>query len=131
MEEYSLVIRNKTGFTPSSMGSAVPEGAAVDLIVLLSGSPSSSLATPEDEGDWIPTQGPDCVSSGSDDEVVAHDNGSLESGATSPVDVILVDETRSASVVRHNDGGSDRENSKTHLCHPSTHTLNRLTQSSP
>jgi Ras-related protein Rab-7A len=83
----------------------------IDELVPLSGSPSSSLATPEDEGDWIPTQGPDRVSSGSDDEVAVHDDGSLESGAASPVDIILVDETHSASVVHHNDVGSDRENS--------------------
>ncbi|KAF8502813.1 hypothetical protein F5888DRAFT_1667366 [Russula emetica] len=98
----------------SSTGSAVSEGAALDFIdelVPLSGSASSSLATPEDERDWIPTQGPDRVSSGSDDEVAVHDNGSLESGAGSPVNIILVDETHSASVVHHNDFGSDRENS--------------------
>ena len=82
----------------------------IDELVPLSGSPSS-LATPEDERDWIPTQGPDRVSSESDDEVVAHDNGSLESGDTRPVDIILVDETHSASVVHHNDVGSDGENS--------------------
>ncbi|KAF8502932.1 hypothetical protein F5888DRAFT_1125636 [Russula emetica] len=95
-------------------GSAVSEGAALDFIdelVPLLGSPSSCLAAPEDERDWIPTQGPDCVSSGSDDEVVVHDNGSLESGAASPVDMILVDETHSASVLHHNDVGSDWENS--------------------
>jgi Ras-related protein Rab-7A len=115
MDEYCLiVVGNKTDLTPSSTGSAVSEGAALDFIdelVPLSGSPSSSLATPEDERDWILTQGPDRVSSGSDDEVVAHDNGSLESGATSPVDIILVDETHSASVAHHNDVGSDGENS--------------------
>jgi hypothetical protein len=74
MDEYCLlIVRNKTDLAPSSMGSAVPEGAALDFIdelVLPSESPSSSLATPEDERDWIPTQGPDPVSSGSDDEVV-------------------------------------------------------------
>jgi hypothetical protein len=60
----------------------------IDELVPLLGSPSSSLATPEekDERYWIPTQGPDCVSSGSDDEVVAHNNGSLES---SPVDLTV------------------------------------------
>ena len=49
----------------------------IDELVPLLGSPSSS-------------------SSGSDDEVVAHDNGSLESGAASPADIIHVDETHSA-----------------------------------
>ena len=112
MEEYCLVVvGNKTDLAPSSTGSAVSEGTALDFIdelVPLSGSPSSSLATPEDERDWIPTQGPDRVS---DDEVVAHDSGSLESGAASPVDIILVDETQTASVVRHNDVGLDGGNS--------------------
>ena len=116
MEEYCLVVvGNKTDLAPSSTGSAVSEGAALDFIdelVPLSGSPSSSLATPEDERDWIPTQqGPDRFSSGSDNEVVAHDNGSLESDATSPVDIVLVDETHSAHIVHHNDVGSDGENS--------------------
>jgi hypothetical protein len=114
MEEYCLVVvGNKTELALSSTSSAVPERAALDFIdelVLLPGSPSSSLATPEDERGWIPAQGPDRVSSESDDEVVAHDNGSLELGAASPVDIIHVDETHSASVV-HNDVGSDRENS--------------------
>jgi hypothetical protein len=110
-----VVVGNKTDLAPSSTGSAISEAAALDFIdelVPLSGSPSTScLATPEDERDWVRTQGPDHVSSGYDDEVVAHDNGFLESGAASPVDVILVDETHSASVVYHNDVGSDRENS--------------------
>ena len=107
MEHFCLVVvGNKTDLAPSSTDSAVSEGAALDFIdelVPLSGSPSSSLATLEDERDWIPTQGPDRVSSESDDEVVAHDNGSLKSGAASRVDIILVDETHSASVVHHND----------------------------
>ena len=107
------MVGNKTDLAPSSTGSAVSEEAALDFIdelVPLSGSPSSSLATSEDERDWIPTQGPDCVS-GSNDEVVAHDNGSLESGAASPVGIILVDETHSVSVVHGNDVGPERENS--------------------
>ena len=82
-----------------------------DKLVPLSGSPSNTLSqktTLEDEGIGYLTQGPDRVSSGTDDEVAAHDNGSLES---SPVDVILVDETHSASVVHFNDVGSDGENS--------------------
>jgi hypothetical protein len=105
VEEYCLVVvGNKTDLAPSSTGSAVSEGAAlefIDELVPLSGSPSSSLATPEDERDWVTTQGPDRVSSGSDGEVVAPDNGSLESGAASLVDIILVDETHSASVVHY------------------------------
>jgi Ras-related protein Rab-7A len=109
-----VVVGNKTDLAPGSTDSAISEGAPLDFIdelVPLSGSPSSSLATQEDERGWIPTQGPDRVSRGSDDEVVAHDNGSLESCAASPVDIILADETHSASVVHHNDVGSDRENS--------------------
>jgi hypothetical protein len=107
------VVGNKIELAPGSTDSAISEGAPLDFIdelVPLSGSPSSSLATPEDERGWIPTQGPDRVSCGSDDEVVAHDNGSLESCAAIPVDIILVDETHSASIVHHNDVGSDREN---------------------
>lgn len=51
------------------------------------------------------------LSSGSDDEVAAHDNGSLESGTASPVDIIHADETHPASVVHHhNDVDSVREN---------------------
>ncbi|KAI0274015.1 hypothetical protein BGY98DRAFT_997181 [Russula aff. rugulosa BPL654] len=60
MEEYCLIIvGNKTGVTPSSTASAVPEGAVLDFInelVPLSGSPSSGLATSEDERDWLPMQ---------------------------------------------------------------------------
>jgi hypothetical protein len=55
MEEYCLVVvRSKADLAPSSTGSAVPERVALDFIdelVPLSGSPSSSLATPEDERD--------------------------------------------------------------------------------
>ena len=115
MEEYCLVVvGNKTDLAPSSTGSAVSEGAALDFIdelVPLSVSPSSSLATPEDERDWIPTQGSDRVYSGSAEEVVAHDNGSLESDAASPVDIILIDETLSMGVIPHNNVSSDGENS--------------------
>jgi Ras-related protein Rab-7A len=114
MGEFCLVVvGNKTDLAPSSTDSAVSEGAALDFVdelVPLSGSPSSSLATLEDERDWVLAQGPDRVSLGSDDEVVSHDNGSVESGAPSPVDIILVDETHSASV-HHSDVGSDGENS--------------------
>jgi hypothetical protein len=124
MEEYRLVVvGSKTDLAPSSTGSGFSEGAAlefIDELVPLSGSPSSSLAKPEDERDWIPTQGPDRVSSGSGDEVVT-----LESGAASPVDIILVDETHSASVVHHNDVGSDRENSiPTYAILPRTPSIN-------
>ena len=112
MEEYCLVVvGNKTDLAPSPTDSAVSEGAALDFIdelVPLSGSPSSSLATPEDERDWIPAQGHDGVS---DDEVVAHGDESLGPDGASPVDIILVDETHSASVVYHNDVGSDGGNS--------------------
>jgi Ras-related protein Rab-7A len=108
------VVGNKTDLAPSSTGPTVSEAAALDFVdelVPLSGSPTSSLATPEDERDWVLTQGPDRVPGGSNDEVVAHDNATLESGAASPVDIILVDETHSVSIVHHNDVGSDRENS--------------------
>jgi hypothetical protein len=68
-------------------------------------------------------QGPDRFSAGPDDEVIAYENESLESGTASPVDVILVDETHSASGVHHNDVGSDRENSiPSFATHRSTHT---------
>jgi hypothetical protein len=56
-------------------------------------------------------QGPDRVSSVSNDEVVAHSNESLESVAASPVDIILVGATLSTSVVHHNDVDSDRDHS--------------------
>ena len=55
-------------------------------------------------------KGADRVSSRSGDEAVAHDNGSLESGTAGPVDIILVDETHSASIVHHNDISSNSEN---------------------
>ena len=53
---------------------------------------------------------------GSTSRVVVHDIGILDSGASGPVDIILVDETHSA-VVHHitpgadNDVGNDRLNS--------------------
>lgn len=60
-------------------------------------------------------QGPHCVggsiSNGSDNEVIAHDNRSLESGATSPVDIILVDKTHSTNIVHHNHVSLNWENS--------------------
>ncbi|KAF8502926.1 hypothetical protein F5888DRAFT_1868334 [Russula emetica] len=67
---HALNLGNKTDLAPSSTGSTVSKTAALDFIedlVPLSGSPFSSLVTPEDERDCIPTQGPDRVSSGSDD----------------------------------------------------------------
>jgi hypothetical protein len=67
-----VVVGNKTGLAPSSTGSAISEGAPLDFIdefVPLSGSPSSSIAKP------IRAQGRDLVSSGSDDDVVAHEMG--------------------------------------------------------
>jgi Ras-related protein Rab-7A len=121
MDEYCLVVvGNKTDVVPGSKDRAVSEGAALDFIDELvppSGSPSSSLATPEDQGDWIPRHVPDRVPSGSDDGVVAHDNGSLDSDAAGPLDIILVDGTHSTTVVHHsipdadNDVGADGENS--------------------
>ena len=56
------------------------------------------------------------VPSGPDIEVVVHDNGTPDSHASGPVDVILVDETHSA-VVHHaipdgdNDVGAEWEDS--------------------
>ena len=46
---------------------------------------------------------------GLDNDVVAHDNRSRESGAASPADIILVDGTHSAGVVHHSDVCLDRE----------------------
>ena len=61
-------------------------------------------------------------SRGSDDVFVVHDNGSLESGAATPVDIILI-VTYSSSVVQHNDVGSDRE-TQYPLLPSSTRTFN-------
>jgi hypothetical protein len=58
------------------------------------GSPSSSLATPKDEGDWMPGQVPEHVPCVPSTEVVAHNNGA--SGAAGFVDIILADEPYSA-----------------------------------
>lgn len=114
-EEYCLVVvGNKTDLAPSSKGCAVSEGAAlsfIDELVPSSGSPSSSLATPEDEGDWMPRHVLDGVPSGPDGEVVAHNNGTLDSDSAGPVDIILVDETRSTVADADNGVGANRENS--------------------
>jgi hypothetical protein len=60
MEEYCLVIfGNRSDLMPSSIGSAVSEWVGLgffDELVSLSRSLSSNLATPEDEGDWLPSQ---------------------------------------------------------------------------
>jgi Ras-related protein Rab-7A len=57
-EDYCLVVvGNKTDLVSGSEGRAVSEEAALDFIDELvppSGSPSSSLATPEDGGDLTP-----------------------------------------------------------------------------
>lgn len=50
-----------------------------------------------------------------------HDNRSPESGVASPVDVVLIDETQSASIAHHDDVGSDWENTQYPLL-PSPHT---------
>jgi Ras-related protein Rab-7A len=114
-EEYCLVVvGNKTDLAPSSKGRAVSEGAAlsfIDELVPPSGSPSSSLATPEDEGDCMPKHVLDGVPSGSDGEVIAHDNGILDSDTGSPVDIILVDEAHSTVADADNCVSADREHS--------------------
>jgi hypothetical protein len=51
-----------------------------------------------------------------DAKIVAHDNGTLDSDASGPVDIILVDETHSTDVHHptpdaDNDVGADGENS--------------------
>ena len=51
-----------------------------------------------------------------------HANRSLESGTASPVDIILVDETHSASPPQRCQFGRGKLNAH-HLCHPSTHHL--------
>jgi Ras-related protein Rab-7A len=108
-----VVVGNKTDLAPSSTGSAVSEEAAlsfIDELVPSSGSPSSSLATPEDDGDWIPRHVLERVPSGSDGEVVAHDNGTLDSDSAGPVDIILVDETHPTIPDANSDAGVDGEN---------------------
>ena len=67
----------------------------IDGLAPAFGSPSSSLATPEDEGDWMPKHEPDRAPG---DEVVAHDNEPLDLGASGPVDITLADETHSTVV---------------------------------
>ena len=80
-KDYCLVVvGNKNNLVSSSEGRTVSEEAALDFIDALvppSGSPSSSLATPEDGGDLTPRtrHAPDIVPSGPDVEVVVHDNG--------------------------------------------------------
>ena len=120
-----MVVGNETDLVSSSEGRAVSEEAALDFIDELVppsgsplGSPSSSLATPEDGGSLTPRTRhvSDLVPSGPDVEIVIHDDGTLDSDASDPVDIILVDETHSA-VVHHtipdrdNDVGVDGEDS--------------------
>jgi hypothetical protein len=66
----------------------------IDELVPLSGSSSSSLATLEDEGDWMSGQVSAHVPCGPDTEVVVYNNGA--SDAAGHVDIILVDEPYSA-----------------------------------
>lgn len=80
------MVGSKTGLRSALRGYALD---FIDELVPLSGSPPRTLPTPEDEGDWIPTQRPDHVSSGAD-EVVVHDNRSPESGVVTPVNIILM-----------------------------------------
>ena len=70
----------------------------IDELVLRSGSSSSIPATPEDEGDWTPGHLPGHAPSGPDAEVVVYDDEALDPDDVGPVDIILVDETRSAVV---------------------------------
>ena len=98
MEECCVgVVENKTNLVSSSEGRAVSEEAALDFINELApslGSPSNNLATSEDQGDWTHTYVFNHVSSGSNAEVIIHDNGTLDS------DIILVDEAH-FGVVHH------------------------------
>ena len=96
-----------------SEGRAVSEEAAlnfIDELVPPSGSPSSSPATPEDGGDLTPRARHiyGLIPGSPDDEVVVHNDDSLDSDASGPVDIILVDETHPA-VVHHTgpDGDND------------------------
>ena len=77
------------------------------------GSPSSSLATPEDGGDLTPRTRhvTDLVPSGPDVEVVVHDDDTPDSDASGPVGIILVDETHSTIPDGDNDVGADGEDS--------------------
>ena len=59
---------------------------------------------------------------GFDNDFVAHDNRSRESGVASPADIILVDGTHSASAVHHDDVCLDRESSCPTMA-SSTHIL--------
>ena len=70
----------------------------IDELVPPSGSSSRIPATPEDEGDWTPGHLPGHAPSGPDAEVVVHDGETLDPDDVGPVDIILVDETRSAVV---------------------------------
>ena len=80
-----MVVGNKTDLLSTSVGHAVPEEAALDFIHRWG--PSSSLATPEDEGDRTLRHVFSLVSSGPNVEVVAHDNETLVSDAVGPVDI--------------------------------------------
>ena len=94
-----LETRNKTDLVSSPEGRVASEEATsylIDKLVPLSGSPSSSLATPEDEGDWTPRQVSEHIPGGPDAEVVVHNDGAPDSDAGAPVDIILVDESYSA-----------------------------------
>ena len=66
-----------------------------------------------------------------DDDVVAHDDGSLESGAAIPVDIILVDESYSTSPDHNNDADSDGESSMPTFAIPPRTPSIKLPQSSP
>jgi hypothetical protein len=122
-----VVVGTKTDLVPGSEGHAVSEEAALDFIDELVPplGPPSSLATPEDGEDLTPRPRhvPDHVPSGSDVGAVVHDNGTLDSDASGPVDIILVDETHS-TVVHHtipdgdNDVGADGEDSTPALINP-------------
>ena len=90
---------------PAQECRAVSDEAALDFIDELvppSGSPSSSLVTPEDGGDLTPRTRHvrDLVPSGPDADVVVHDDDTPDPDASDPVDIILADETHPA-VVHH------------------------------
>lgn len=131
MEEYCLVVvGNKTDLAPNSEDGTVSEDAAlhfIDELVPHSESPTSSLATPEDEGDWMSRHVPAPVLYEPDDEAVVRDNGNIDSGAAGPENIILVDETRvlhPATPNANNDVGADWENSTpTFLIPPPTPSI--------
>ena len=110
-----VVVENKINLVSKSEGRTVE--ATLDFIdepVPPLGSPSSSPATPEEEEAWTPMYVSVHISVGSTPRVVVHDIGVLDSGASGPAGIILVDEAHYA-IDHHiipdadNDVGGGRE----------------------